>query len=331
MTGTDLVVIEPAAVRQWPGLDPAVARYVRNWLAVDAAGSEHTYDTYVTAIGMWLEYCAARGLNPVQVGRDDVDIWHRWLAQTPSPRTGRPPAKRTLATRVSVVASFYRYLEESDVIDKVPVRRRTRPTAPKDSPTTGLSTGEQNAVVDRLAREPALLDRAVVLTLMLQGLRISELLRMTVGDGLTWKDGHPAMRVHGKGGRIRTIVVDPAVRRVLEELAADRYGPEPHPDARLFVRVNGAPLSRRTVDRTLKRIVRAAGIPSWKQIHPHSMRHTCITELLSAGNPLGDVQDFAGHATPETTRRYDRAAGAMDRSARAVARRRQRLDEARTT
>ncbi len=42
-------------------------------------------------------------------------------------------------------------------------------------------------------------------------------------------------------------------------------------------------------------------------------RHTYATEALRLGAALQDVQDALGHADPRTTRRYDRARGALDR------------------
>jgi hypothetical protein len=56
-----------------------------------------------------------------------------------------------------------------------------------------------------------------------------------------------------------------------------------------------------------------AGIPAADKLSPHSLRHTAITEILDAtGGDLRRAQDFAGHADPRTTRRYDRARHQLD-------------------
>ncbi len=88
-------------------------------------------------------------------------------------------------------------------------------------------------------------------------------------------------------------------------------------DALLYT--TGRPLSRQQVDRAIKRVARAAGIPSYAKLSPHSLRHTCVTLMLDGGAPLHVVQAFVGHASPETTGRYDRARGALTRSAAALA------------
>jgi integrase/recombinase XerD len=43
------------------------------------------------------------------------------------------------------------------------------------------------------------------------------------------------------------------------------------------------------------------------RLHLHVGRHTAITTALHAGVPLRDVQDWARHRSPDTTRRYDRS------------------------
>ncbi len=57
--------------------------------------------------------------------------------------------------------------------------------------------------------------------------------------------------------------------------------------------------------RMVKRRLKDAGLP--KNLSPHSFRVTSITDLLSQGVPLEDVQRLAGHADARTTKLYDRS------------------------
>ena len=61
------------------------------------------------------------------------------------------------------------------------------------------------------------------------------------------------------------------------------------------------------------RLVRAADIESWQELSPHSLRHSAITFALDAAAALRDVQDYAGHKDPRTTRRYAPAWGSLNR------------------
>jgi integrase len=67
--------------------------------------------------------------------------------------------------------------------------------------------------------------------------------------------------------------------------------------------------------RLVRRLARRAGLPAADRLSPHSLRHSAITAALNAGVPFRDVQDFAGHADPRTTRRYDRSRNSLDRHA----------------
>jgi integrase/recombinase XerD len=62
-------------------------------------------------------------------------------------------------------------------------------------------------------------------------------------------------------------------------------------------RLPGNPLTTKDVSRMVKRRLKDAGLPS--RLSPHSVRVTGITDLLTQGVPLGDVQYLAGIAARE--------------------------------
>ncbi len=66
----------------------------------------------------------------------------------------------------------------------------------------------------------------------------------------------------------------------------------------------GGPLNAATMWRVVKRLLGDAGLPS--RLSPHSFRVSAITDLLTQGVPLQDMQYLAGHAEPRTTVLYDR-------------------------
>jgi site-specific recombinase XerD len=87
---------------------------------------------------------------------------------------------------------------------------------------------------------------------------------------------------------------------------------EERTDGPLMARSDGSRLDRHAAGRIVRRLAKRAGIT--KPISPHSLRHAAITAALDAGCSLRDVQDYARHADPRQTRRYDRARGALDRN-----------------
>ena len=81
----------------------------------------------------------------------------------------------------------------------------------------------------------------------------------------------------------------------------------------LFVTPSGKGIYELYVYRLVRQLAERAGIPAAHKLSPHSLRHTAITEFLDATNgDLRRAQDFAGHADPRTTRRYDRSRQQLD-------------------
>ncbi len=121
------------------------------------------------------------------------------------------------------------------------------------------------------------------------------------------------LRLHEKGGRRHDV---PAHHRAAEALEAYLAGGGIG-DARapLFQSVDrsgrpsGRPLGRRAALAMVKRRAAAAGLPA--STCCHTFRATGITVYLSNGGTLEHAQRIAGHASPKTTKLYDRTADAV--------------------
>ena len=119
------------------------------------------------------------------------------------------------------------------------------------------------------------------------------------------------LRLHEKGGKRHDV---PAHHRAAEAL--DKYveaAELDEPKATLFqsvdpagCRLTGRALQRRVVLAMIKRRAAAAGLPP--STCCHTFRATGITAYLSNGGTLEHAQQIAGHASPKTTKLYDRTA-----------------------
>jgi len=69
-------------------------------------------------------------------------------------------------------------------------------------------------------------------------------------------------------------------------------------------RLTDKPTTMKDACRMVKRRLKDAGL--LVRLSPHAFRVTGITDLLSQGVPLDDVQYLAGHSSPRTTKLYDR-------------------------
>jgi len=145
-------------------------------------------------------------------------------------------------------------------------------------------------------------DRAMVLGMLLAGLRRCEVLGLRFGD-VQVADRRLAV-VEGKGGHHRVV---PAADRFFEELGVYLHSERPAAVAtdRVFVVLKGPrrglPLSAEGLDEILQGARRRAGLEHGTC---HELRHTCLTRLREAGMALEAVQAQAGHASIESTRVY---------------------------
>jgi len=144
-------------------------------------------------------------------------------------------------------------------------------------------------------------DRAIVLAMVLGGLRAAEVrsLRLADVDG-----GRHRVRVIGKGGRERIVPIE---RTFFAELAA--YLHEERPPGlttpECFVVLRGATAGRPLTEAGMRSLFRHHRISSGAlRVRPHRLRHTYGTELAAAGIDLLVLRELMGHASPETTAAY---------------------------
>jgi len=162
-------------------------------------------------------------------------------------------------------------------------------------------------------------DKAVIATLVYTAARAGAVARLRrkdlIFDGRQW-----LLRFdHEKNGKSREIPVRFDLQTFLLDYAEAAGVLAGAGDRPLFQTVNGltggltgSPVSGIDVNRLVKRRLAGAGLPT--RLSPHSFRVAVITDLLSQGVPLEDVQYLAGHSDPRTTRLYDRRRQAVSRN-----------------
>ena len=206
---------------------------------------------------------------------------------------------------------------------RLPTDGVARPAVDPDyTATAALDRGQARALVataDADTGAQALRTRAAVRLLLHNALRFDEVCAADLAD-LGDDRGHRVLTVLGKGNRKAKIPLTPGTCGALDAYLADRAdragldgwrrlsGP-------LLATEHGGRLRQSHLWELVRRLARAAGIASWEQMSPHSLRHSAITFALDAGVALRDVQDYARHWDPRTTRRYDHSRVSLDRNA----------------
>jgi integrase/recombinase XerC len=208
---------------------------------------------------------------------------------------GRLDAKEpsTIARKIASVRGFFQFLVRQRVLDRSPASRLQGPKVPRKTPRF-LEVGETAATLEQPTQEGAyrLRNQALLELLYGAGLRVSELCGVDV-EHLDLE--RRMVRVRGKGGKDRVVPFGPPAQKALRAwLAGRRQGA-------VFLNARGGRLSVRSA----WRIVRDAGVANGLLgVHPHVLRHSCATHLLTGGADLRAIQEQLGHSSLSTTQRY---------------------------
>lgn len=265
--------------------------YVRH----ERALATNTLEAYRRDLGDFSSWLGGRDCTRLTPG--DLGDYLAWLH-------GRGLSRSSVSRHAASLRTFYRYLQLEGWLTESPADLvgSGRP----DFRVPGSLTSDQ---IDRLldAPDPAtdrgLRDRALLELLYATGCRASEV------TGLTLPDTHLAegfCTCRGKGDKERMV---PLGRRAIEAITSWCRSARPAFAARaegpvgwLVLSSRGNRLSRIRIWEIVKEHAVAAGLPD--DIHPHVLRHSFATHLVSGGTDLRHVQEMLGHASIATTQRY---------------------------
>ena len=212
---------------------------------------------------------------------------------------------RSAARALSTIRSFYRFLVRTGALTQDPTADLKSPSLWRTVPHA-LSSEEIEALLAApdTGHDLGLRDRAMLETLYATGLRVSELVSLTV-DRVRLDPGF--VRVIGKGRKERLVPLGGAAAEWIERYQL-RARPEldRHRARELFLNHRGQPMTRQGFWKILRRYGRLAGIRS--QLSPHVLRHSFATHLVENGADLRAVQMMLGHVSLTTTEIYTHVA-----------------------
>ncbi|MEM1071775.1 MAG: site-specific tyrosine recombinase [Planctomycetota bacterium] len=217
----------------------------------------------------------------------------------------------TITRHLATIRVFCKWLHASGRVEENPADVLERPARWTNLPSV-LSPGQLRALlgVPEPEHDPDRLwlrDRALLELLYSSGLRASELCAVAEDD-LIRDVG--VIKVTGKGDKQRLVPVGVPALEAVERYAADGRpilaARGPSPTHQLFLSRTGRPLERVALWQIVKRCASRAGLTG---VHPHVLRHSFATHLLSGGADLRVVQELLGHADVTTTQIYTHVDG----------------------
>ncbi|MFN8379812.1 MAG: tyrosine-type recombinase/integrase [Anaerolineae bacterium] len=273
-----------------------------------------TLRVYRHTFSQWRSWCSQQDLDPLAL----------WPANVGAFLTSTPTSKGTRQHQLSALRKLAQalYLATGDPVAErmTEALRLVKPPANNASENPRPKRALTPAMADRILRvwdgdQPMQRRNAALLSLLaLTGLRRSE------AAALRWSDIDLENRVvsvrHGKGDKAREVAIvgDHAIEALLAWL-------EHQDEGRAFVFCSVGKGGQLGADQPITgtdvyRVVKATEAKSGVAFRPHDLRRTFITEALTTGTPLADVQAQAGHAQASTTLLYAQPVNAKERLSR---------------
>jgi len=265
--------------------------------------NSHTRTAYLRQVRRFLAWCQERGVDlgrvtPGMVGKHLDDL------------KGSPSTKKQ---SLAAIRKFFDKLVLRHAILLNPassVRTEKYEVIEGKTPEIGIEQARKLLRSIDVGTVVGLRDRSAIAIMIYTAARVGAVAKLTLKnfdhDGIQW-----TLRFAEKGGKSREIPVRHDLEQFLLgylEAAGLKEQPKDAPLFRTTVRrtkiLTSNAMTAVDMCRMVKRRMKDAGLSA--RLSPHSFRVTTITDLLTQGVPLDDVQHLAGHADARTTKLYDR-------------------------
>ncbi len=257
--------------------------------------SPNTVAAYISDVGKLITWCEEEQRDPVTLTLDDLETFSASLHDLGI-------ASSSHARILCGVRAFYQYLTIDGYVEQDPSELLESPIQDKHLPDV-LSTEEVDMIINAidLSKWEGQRNRAIIEVLFSCGLRVSELITLTLSN-IYEEDGF--VRILGKGNKERLVPISGRALHELHLWYMDRRQMKIKPGEEDYVFLNrrGAHLTRTMIFIMIKQYAAMAGIR--KTISPHTLRHSFATALLEGGASLRVIQTLLGHESIGTTEIY---------------------------
>lgn len=207
-------------------------------------------------------------------------------------------SSNSVCLQIAAIKKYFEFLVDTDVINNNPSAKLKRPTKKaKEKPY--MTKDMVKAMIDNATN---FRDKAILLVFATTGLRVSELVGLTL-DQYKNMGGieHREIKILGKGSKERTIYINDETKKAIDKYLLTR----PTVDCdKLFLSFQGGDIHSNNLSQTLKTIAKRANIPFWSEISNHTLRAAFATIQSESGTPVATIQAAMGHSSLNTTSVY---------------------------
>lgn len=265
------------------------------YLTVEKEIAENTLNAYKRDVTNFIKFLKEKYINELQeINKTTVITYILSLKDM-----GR--ASSTISRNIASIRSFCNYLILQGILKSDPTVGIDSPNIPKKTPDYLLQEE-----IELLLEQPdnsvkGIRDKAILEVLYATGIRVSELIDLTLED-VNLKMGF--ISCNGEHGKARIIplgnISKEAVTRYINE-SRNCLIKDPNEKA-LFVNYTGEKMSRQGLWKIIKHYTKKSKID--KQITPQILRHSFAVHLVQNGADLKSVQELLGHSDISTTQIY---------------------------
>tara|TARA_B100000676_G_scaffold7854_2_gene7102 strand:- start:1714 stop:2613 length:900 start_codon:yes stop_codon:yes gene_type:complete len=271
----------------------------QNHLKLERSLSDNSIEAYLNDIKKLTDFLKLRGNDSLKYSDVDTDIINNFIEYLY--KLGI--SSYTQARIISGIKSFFNYLVYEEKILANPTELIESPKLNKKLPDT-LNINEIDKILNSidLSTYEGTRNRAIIETLYSCGLRVSELINITI-QNLYLDVGF--IKVIGKGSKERLVPIgSSAIKHINIYLKNYRksFKAISGNEGFLFLNRRGKKLSRNMIFIIVKQLSIKNNIE--KNISPHTFRHSFATHLIEGGADLRAVQDMLGHESITTTEIY---------------------------
>jgi site-specific recombinase XerD len=247
-----------------------------------APGTREKYGLGVDHFTAWW------GMPLTEATRSDIETYlDEWHATD-------SPAASTQRLRLAALNSFFRFLEDRELIDRSPAERIEPPKMRRDGEIKWLR-GRDDAEMLAAAYSPN--ERIIVWLLRWTGMRSAEARSLQIRD-VDLEGSSIRIRVSKSDSGLRVVPITPELRLELERWF-DRLRTRGlyRPDAPVLSTEHGTPMLGQYIWRVVKRVAKRAGV----EASPHTLRRTFGSHFLNEGMRLETVSKLLGHSNVSIT------------------------------
>lgn len=282
-----------------------------SWLS-ERGRSPNTVEAYRRDLATYEAWLAVQRLSLGELSERHIESYIEHLRTAnlePDPdEPARVRKPRSVARSLAAVRGLHRFRLDELGAGSDPTAEVGAPRLPQSIPKALTEDEVAGLLAAAVAETPSgRRDRAILEVLYGTGVRISELVGLSIGD---MDLEASTIRVLGKGSKERVVPLGRFAARALADWLAPGGRPELEPkrwarrgDAEaVFLNTRGGRLSRAGAWGVVRRYGDRAGLGN--RLTPHVLRHSCATHMLDRGADIRVVQELLGHASVATTQVY---------------------------